>query len=122
MKKSTIFFILTAISLILTIICIFFWSDYQNKADKSVWQRDSSIDIKLEVDMEMAQREYNQGTISYTEYQDKLNKINEVNEKLYENKYQDHANIMIIVSCCIGAITIILLITSIILKTKEKHS
>ena len=121
MKKSRKFFIITAIFLILTIICIIVWSNYQNKADKNVWNRGYRTDYQYETDKTMLERQYNQGTLSFSEYQEKVDKLNKEYDKGKENKEQDYANIMLVVSCCLGAVTIILLSTGIVLKVKEKH-
>ena len=89
MKKSRKFFIITAIFLILTIICIIVWSNYQNKADKNVWNRDYRTDYQYETDKTMLERQYNQGTLSFSEYQEKVDKLNKEYDKGKENKEQD---------------------------------
>ena len=122
MKKTKIIFILAAICIIITGICIFTWSNYQNEADKYVWSKDYSDDYKYDVDKQMIEREYNQGRISYSEYQDKLSKINAQTDKRNENINQNHADKMLVICYCMGVVTVILFAIGIVLKVKEKKN
>ena len=106
MKKSKIFFIATVIGLIITIICICIEKKMTKEFDNNVWKKDSSVYLKAEVEYEM------------TGDRTKLNRYEEEQEEM--SKLEDKRDILLAVYIVTGGITVIMLVTGIILKIKEK--
>ncbi len=107
MKKSRIFFLVTIICLIITIICICIEKNMTNKIDDKAWKSDSIDYIK-------AKEEYDT-----TGDRTKLDKYEEEIEEV--SNLEDKRDMILVTYLVTGGITVIMLIISIVLNIKGKN-
>lgn len=106
LKKSRIFFIITAVCLIITIICICIETNMDDEVNHKIWKSDSMERYSAEIEYET------------TGNRTKLNEYEKEQEKISK---LEHTRDTLFVVCIISwGITVALLITGVVLVIVEK--
>lgn len=106
MRKSKIFFIITAVFLISTIICICIVNNMTNEFDNNVWKKDCNAEYKAETEYKM------------TGDRTKLNELQKEKEEM--SKLEHKRDTTFVISIIVGGMTIASLATGIVLTVVEK--